>query len=144
VAASISMHGRVVLALTIVAAFQLLVAAAADAAFPGDNGRIAFSNEVAGSIDIYSIAPDGSELQRLTDSPGRDIEPAWSADGRRIAFASNRGGAFGEFDIYVMNADGSNETQITAVAGTDSAPAGRRTAAGSPSTPTATATSRST
>ena len=43
---------------------------------------------------------DGSDLKRLTRSPGLDVRPAWSPDGSRIAFTSNRDG---NYEIYVMN-----------------------------------------
>ena len=46
---------------------------------------------------------DGSGVVRLTDHSARDGEPAWSPDGQRIAFSSDRDG---NYDIYVMNADG--------------------------------------
>jgi Tol biopolymer transport system component len=39
-----------------------------------------------------------------------DLYPAWSADGSRIAFVSNRDG---DPDIYLMDADGSNVVQLT-------------------------------
>ena len=48
---------------------------------------------------------DGRDVVRLTQSPGLDARPAWSPDGKRIAFTSNRDG---NYDIYVVNADGSN------------------------------------
>ena len=53
---------------------------------------------------------DGSNQQRLTNGPAADNQPAWSPDGRQIAFASNRDG-FGA--IYVMNPDGSSQTRLT-------------------------------
>jgi Tol biopolymer transport system component len=37
---------------------------------------------------------DGTEVKQLTDDPGADLEPVWSPDGARLAFASNRGGFF--------------------------------------------------
>jgi Tol biopolymer transport system component len=52
--------------------------------------------------------------RRLTDDPGSDIEPAWSPDGTRIAFASNRDG---DWDIYVMDADGGNVRRLTGTRG---------------------------
>ena len=49
-------------------------------------------------------------LTRLTDNTAIDTSPTMSPDGRRIAFASDRGGSQ---QIYVMNADGSNQRRIT-------------------------------
>jgi TolB protein len=62
---------------------------------------------------------DGTGLLRLTDDPGLDVEPAWSPDGKRIAFASDRAGSL---DIYVMDADGSNPVRRTQ-GGLNSSPA---------------------
>jgi dipeptidyl aminopeptidase/acylaminoacyl peptidase len=76
-----------------------------------DGSRIAFSIEVPeGSTEIHTVAPDGSGLQRLTDSPSGDIAPSWSPDGRQIAFGSQRDG---NGELYVMNSDGSGVTRIT-------------------------------
>ena len=54
---------------------------------------------------------DGTAQTRLTDDPAVDIRPAWSPDGRRIAFCSNR--ADGEFDVFRMRADGSRVVNLT-------------------------------
>ncbi|MBI3961756.1 MAG: PD40 domain-containing protein [Deinococcus sp.] len=62
------------------------------------------------NVDIFTVAENGSDLERLTDSPGSDGYPAYSPDGSLIAFDSNR---TGEFGIWVMNADGSEQHQIT-------------------------------
>ncbi|MFC1553055.1 TolB family protein [candidate division KSB1 bacterium] len=56
------------------------------------------------------MRPDGSDLKRLTTSPGSDTEPDWSPDGSKIVFTSTRSGSS---DIWLMDADGSNQTQIT-------------------------------
>lgn len=65
---------------------------------------------INGNVDLYRVARDGSDLQRLTGGLSVEYEPAWSPDGQRIAFASN---ASGLNDVWVMNVDGSNLQQLT-------------------------------
>ena len=49
---------------------------------PPTAGRIAFHSARSGELDIYVMNADGTDLQRLTNSPGRDFEPDWSPDGK--------------------------------------------------------------
>ena len=51
-----------------------------------------FTSERAGSVDIYRVHPDGSGLERLTDSPSFDDQGSLSPDGRTLAFVSTREG----------------------------------------------------
>ena len=53
---------------------------------------------------------DGTDPVRLTQSEGADWAPAWSPDGTKIAFESNRDG---DFEIYMMNADGTDPVRLT-------------------------------
>ena len=73
---------------------------------------LAFVSERDGNSEIYVMNVDGTGLLRLTYDTGFDVDPAWSPDGKRIAFASDRGG-MSDFDIYVMDADGSNLVRRT-------------------------------
>jgi serine/threonine protein kinase len=72
-------------------------------------GKIAFVGQPGSTSQkgIYVINPDGSGLTMLIEGQLRTEEPAWSRDGKYIAFSSNRRDA-GRSDIYVANADGSN------------------------------------
>ncbi len=86
---------------------------------PGKNGKIVFSGFDGSSYDIYVANADGSGALRLVPDPGVDGSPAWSPDGKRIAFRSQR--AFpgvpvtdpNSYEIYVMRADGSSLTRLT-------------------------------
>ncbi|MEJ5198377.1 MAG: hypothetical protein WHX53_05605 [Anaerolineae bacterium] len=67
------------------------------------NGRIAFhSNRIGPNPEIFSMAADGSDVQRLTVNPNGDRGPSWSADGQFIAFWGSRG----EQTLYRMRANG--------------------------------------
>ena len=67
-----------------------------------------------GDWNIYSVSADGTNPVNLTNSPAEDRDPAWSPDGSRIAFSSDRNGnRDGDFDIWVMNADGSEAVSLT-------------------------------
>jgi Tol biopolymer transport system component len=70
-------------------------------------GKIVFSSlrDRTTSFDIYTIEPDGSSLSQLTHESSIDVQPAWSPDGKKIAFA---GGG-----LYVMDPDGSNVRALT-------------------------------
>ncbi|MBI4260751.1 MAG: PD40 domain-containing protein [Actinobacteria bacterium] len=101
-----------------------LFASPADASFPGANGKIAFSTtRGGGDYSIYSMNPDGTGIAPLIEGPWNDSVPAYSADGTRIAFQSNRNHLpWWHFDIFVASADGTGQTRLTTT-GTDGAPA---------------------
>ena len=92
------------LALTLAA----LVAAGgpAEAAFPGQNGKIAFvrgskSPPVSPAGEIFVMNADGSGQTRLTNNSAFDGLPSFSPNGERIAFTSRRTGGVDE--IWAMN-----------------------------------------
>ena len=78
---------------------------------PALGGRIVFHSDRDGEIDIYTMALDGSNLQRLTTAAGRDFEPDWSPDGSTIVFSSDRDDPENAH-LYLMNADGSNQRRL--------------------------------
>jgi TolB protein len=70
-------------------------------------------------MDIFRANPDGSDLVRLTDTPGYDAEGSYSPDGKQIVFTSFRDG---DAEIYVMDADGKDPRRITRAKGYDGGP----------------------
>lgn len=91
--------------------------AVAQAAFPGTNGRIAYTSGDATS-GIVAINPEGTGKVDLTGAKERrgtsagSYDPAYSPDGERIVFEKVEQGVFRP-DIWVMNADGSGQTNLT-------------------------------
>jgi len=81
--------------------------------------NIAFVSDQNGNDEIYtSIIPSSTSNFDLPLSPGRtlsdhpadDIDPAYSPDGSKIAFASNRDG---NYEIYVASPAGTDQTRLT-------------------------------
>jgi Tol biopolymer transport system component len=90
-----------------------------------EEGQIAFSRFIRFTppnfeSEVYTINVDGSGEKRLTDSPGLDAFPAWSPDGERIAFATDRDG---NWELYVMEADGAEQRRLTNTPEDESSPA---------------------
>ncbi len=80
-------------------------------ALASNTGRIVFTSLRNGNPEIYVMDAGGGNQERLTNHPAFDIEPDWSPDGTKIAFASDRKG--GRFQIHIMDADGMNPIRLT-------------------------------
>ena len=92
------------------------------AAFSPDGRQVAFAwnGEVPGGAtrnwwqgdwDIYVKIVGSSEIRRLTSGPGLDLAPAWSPDGREIAYM--RSEPPGPWRIRVMSALGGSDRQVS-------------------------------
>ncbi len=68
------------------------------------------------TYQIYSVKPDGTDLQALTDTPAYDAEATICGVDGSIIFTSTRDG---DLDLYRMDADGSNVTRLTDTPGYD-------------------------
>lgn len=66
--------------------------------------------------DIYTARPDGSNLRRITNTPGYDAEGTISRDGKHVIFTSVRDG---DLDLYSMTTDGRNVKRLTNEIGYD-------------------------
>jgi hypothetical protein len=85
-----------------------------------DSGQALYADVEGGGRDIFVITAPGTSPVNLTHSAADDVQPAWSPDGRRIAFSSGRTGSF---KIFIMDADGQNLVQLTDGWGFDEWPA---------------------
>lgn len=96
--------------------------------FAPDNSRLVISIPTPTGQHLASINLQGRDKKLLTQT-GLNHWPAFSPDGKYLAFGSSRDG---DFDLYVMDADGSNVRRLTKSPGLDMRPAwspdGRRLA----------------
>ena len=85
-----------------------------------DSAHIAF-RRMLGEHDseVFIADSNGSHAHNVTNNPAFDGWPAWSPDGRLLAFASNRDG---NHKIYVMRADGSDVRMLADTPGRGTAP----------------------
>jgi PKD repeat protein len=77
-----------------------------------DATRLAFTD--GNEVQVVNLI--GGALTNLTNHPANDASPAWSPNGEKIVFQSDREG---RAELYVMNADGSSVVRLTYNAGVD-------------------------
>ena len=102
-------------AVLLLATFMALLVAVwgskpAEAAFPGTAGDIVFTEQDAAHPEYNDIFRMGADGYRPSVLATNGTAPSWSADGNKIAFASERSG---NWDIYRMAADGTGQTNLT-------------------------------
>lgn len=106
---------------------QLLISNAgweAGPSFSPDGGTIAFSSTRAGSEDIWEYDLGTKNFRQVTSHPARDYYPAYSPDGRWLAFISEADENSAEdksadSDVWMVTRDGMTEQKITVNAGAD-------------------------
>ena len=87
----IKVRGALVAALVLAVIVLMLAAVSADAAFPGQDGDIAFSkdNFRQGDSGIFKVAPEGGAQEGI--GPEFGYSPSWSADGQKLVFVGLSG-----------------------------------------------------
>jgi Tol biopolymer transport system component len=85
----------------------------------GPSGQIVFTCTIEKYNQLCMMNADGGGWKRLTDRSANDYYPAFSPDGTRIVFVSNKSGFF---EIYLRYLALSDEQQLTDGIGSVSAP----------------------
>ncbi len=76
---------------------------------PRFGGVILFVSDRDGNQEIYNM-DDAGHINRMTDNPAVDTQPAWSPNMQQVVFTTNRDG---QNEIYLMNADGTTQVNLT-------------------------------
>jgi TolB protein len=93
----------------VIASSSALAATAA----PSSSGTIAFVTEIDGNDEIAIMSADGERSRVLTDNPGPDRAPSWSADGSSLVFNSRRAPHPTVPQIYRLDPATSTATRLT-------------------------------
>ena len=128
-AGKVSWSGRTRgLAFGLLAAFAalgcvLLAVEPTQAAFPGKNGKVVFASDrltpdnpipegkIAPDREIFVSSASGAGVVQLTHNERDDLSPAFSRDGKRIVFTSDRENF--TYEVFVMGASGAGERNVT-------------------------------
>lgn len=74
--------------------------------------RIAyFSRQGGHGLNLWTVSPDGSDRQQITNRPGESRQPWWSPDGTTLAFSADEGTK--RFQLYLASANGADARTLT-------------------------------
>jgi TolB protein len=88
---------------------------------PATGRQIAFISNRDGTPQLYTMDSDGTNVARITVEGGDAENPAYSPDGKMIAFAWQKPRS-GGFDIYLYNVGMRNFSQLTSDSGSNERP----------------------
>lgn len=89
-----------------------LAADAYDPSWAPDGSRMAFRSIRDGQWRLYTVSLDAGDVTPIKGVVPRALAPAWSPDGRWIAYLGGASAATG-WDVYVVPAEGGTPMQVT-------------------------------
>jgi TolB protein len=81
-----------------------------------------FISDRTGKPQLYKMNVDGSGVEMITTNEGDVANPAWSPDGRFVAFAWTRGYVPGNFNIFIQTVANKQFVQLTKENGSNENP----------------------
>jgi len=80
----------------------------------GPYSLIAFTSEVNGNPQVFTMFPDGTNIIQVTNDGGRKSHPDWSPDGSQIVYSADYNNGTPQFysELYIIDADGSGKFLI--------------------------------
>ena len=73
------------------------------------SGKVVYTTNAGGDLDIAVMGPNGGHVGVLTSSTDNEFDPTWSPDGTEILYVRNQ---FGNLSVWLMDADGSNQRSV--------------------------------
>ncbi|TQD27279.1 TolB family protein [Methanolobus vulcani] len=71
-----------------------------------DGNLVVYSSRVSGNYDIWTMSPNGTDNNRLTDAAGDESSPSWNPDGNTIVYSANG-------DIFTIGVNAVKPVQLT-------------------------------
>jgi hypothetical protein len=87
-------------------------ASPAEATFPGNPGKIAYSGYDGQDFEIYTINSGGGARFNVTDNSTAEYYSSYSPSGKKIAY-SGQDGPNGDYEIYTINSGGGGKVKVS-------------------------------
>ena len=86
------------------------------------SGKVVYTTNALGDLDIAVMGPNGRYVEVLTSSTDNEYDPTWSPDGTEVLYVRYQFGS----GVWLMDADGSNQRRIWSASQPSWAPDGNR------------------